>query len=189
MAEALKPLDPELVKVLVENHRRFRSFLAKRVGNDAVAEDLLQSSLRKAVEFPAASTETSSIVAWFYTILRNTLTDHYRAMAAEGRKQEQFLRELAAAGRTQQRAADEVEGAVCECMQGLLPTLKESYAEAIQKVDLGGGEIPAVARELGISENNLSVRLHRAREALRVSLERTCGTCTEHGCLNCSCGQ
>jgi len=185
--EALKPLDPSLVKVLVENHRSFRSFLAKRVGSDAVAEDLLQASMKKAIESPAESTETTSLVAWFYRILRNTLTDYYRSQAAEGRKNDGFLQELATEGRAHQAAMDEIEAAICECLSGLLPTLKDSYADAIKRVDLGGEPIPEVAKNLGISENNLSVRLHRAREALRVSLERTCGTCTEHGCLNCTC--
>jgi len=82
---------------------------------------------------------------------------------------------------------DEIEAAVCECMNGLLPTLKETYAELIRRIDLGGETISEVARDLGVTENNLTVRLHRARQALKTSLERTCGTCTEHGCLNCTC--
>jgi RNA polymerase sigma-70 factor (ECF subfamily) len=31
------------------------------------------------------------------------------------------------------------------------------------------------------------VRLHRARQALRNSLEQACGVCTKHGCLNRTC--
>lgn len=186
--EALKPLDEKLIATLVENHRNFRRFLAKRVGSDSVAEDLLQASLKKAIETPASATETSGIVAWFFTVLRNTLTDYYRAQAAEGRKHEGFLLDLVTEGRNQQKAADEIEAAVCECLNGLLPTLKDSYAEALRRVDLNGETITTVSKDLAISENNLSVRLHRAREALRISLERTCGTCTEHGCLNCTCG-
>jgi RNA polymerase sigma-70 factor (ECF subfamily) len=29
--------------------------------------------------------------------------------------------------------------------------------------------------------------LHRARAALRKQLVQTCGSCAEHGCLNCIC--
>jgi RNA polymerase sigma-70 factor (ECF subfamily) len=32
------------------------------------------------------------------------------------------------------------------------------------------------------------VRLHRARQALKRELERSCGTCATHGCLDCTCG-
>ncbi len=31
--------------------------------------------------------------------------------------------------------------------------------------------------------------LSRARAALKKKLEDTCGTCTEHGCLRCSCAE
>jgi RNA polymerase sigma factor (sigma-70 family) len=185
--EALKPVDDSLVDVLVENHKRFRSFLSKRVGSDAVAEDLLQISLSKAIENPAKNLESTTIVAWFYQILRNTLTDYYRSRDAEGRKNDGYLQALTAEGRDHQPSMEEIEAAICECMNGLLPTLRENYREVIRRVDLGGEPISQVARDLGISENNLSVRLHRAREALKVSLERACGTCTEHGCLNCTC--
>jgi DNA-directed RNA polymerase specialized sigma24 family protein len=39
----------------------------------------------------------------------------------------------------------------------------------------------------GITANNLTVRLHRARQRLRIELERTCRICSRHGCLDCSC--
>jgi len=44
-----------------------------------------------------------------------------------------------------------------------------------------------VAAELGVTPNNAAVRLHRARGALKKRLEQTCGTCTQHGCLDCTC--
>lgn len=44
-----------------------------------------------------------------------------------------------------------------------------------------------VAAELGITPGNAAVRLHRARHALRLRLQTTCGMCTEHGCLECVC--
>ena len=44
------------------------------------------------------------------------------------------------------------------------------------------------AEDLGITPNNATVRLHRARKALKRELERSCGTCATHGCLDCGCG-
>jgi RNA polymerase sigma-70 factor (ECF subfamily) len=46
-----------------------------------------------------------------------------------------------------------------------------------------------VAKRLRISPNNLGVRLHRARRALRGALMRFCSTCPTHGFLNCACEQ
>ncbi|MEP6891867.1 MAG: sigma factor-like helix-turn-helix DNA-binding protein, partial [Nitrospirota bacterium] len=69
----------------------------------------------------------------------------------------------------------------------LLPTLRSNYAELIRRVDLEEESPKLVAEELKISPSNLTVRLHRARQALRASLEQSCGICSTHGCLNCTC--
>jgi RNA polymerase sigma-70 factor (ECF subfamily) len=44
------------------------------------------------------------------------------------------------------------------------------------------------AEEAGISPSNAAVRVFRAREALRGQVSRSCGTCADHGCLDCTCG-
>jgi RNA polymerase sigma-70 factor (ECF subfamily) len=185
--EALEPLNEQAVSVLLENHRKFRAFLGKRVGSDAFADDLLQQSLKKALEHPAMAREETSILAWFYHILRSALVDHYRSRAAEEKKATQWVAVMLAQGETHIPAVDETQAALCACFTGLLPTLKPSYAELIQRIDLQEESVATVARDLGITEKNLYVRLHRARQALKVSLERACGTCTEHGCLHCTC--
>jgi RNA polymerase sigma-70 factor (ECF subfamily) len=44
------------------------------------------------------------------------------------------------------------------------------------------------AGEAGITADNASVRVFRAREALRKQVKTSCGPCADHGCLECSCG-
>ena len=73
-------------------------------------------------------------------------------------------------------------------MRRLLPKLKPEYAEIIERVDLREEPLAGVAGALGITPNNAAVRLHRARSGLRKQLERSCGTCATHGCLDCRCG-
>jgi DNA-directed RNA polymerase specialized sigma24 family protein len=65
--------------------------------------------------------------------------------------------------------------------------LKPEFANLLSKVEMQGRSVREVAEEEGISANNAAVRLHRARLALKSQLEKTCGTCTEHGCLDCTC--
>jgi RNA polymerase sigma-70 factor (ECF subfamily) len=69
-----------------------------------------------------------------------------------------------------------------------VPTLKPEYAEVLRRVDFDERDPATVARELGLSSTNMRVRLHRARQALREQLERSCGTCATHACLECACG-
>ena len=72
--------------------------------------------------------------------------------------------------------------------EALLPALRPEYADVLRRVDLAGERPAEVARALGLTANNAMVRLHRARKALRADLQRSCRTCADHGCLDCSCG-
>jgi RNA polymerase sigma-70 factor (ECF subfamily) len=174
---------PGVVEALVHNHRRFLSFLERRVGSRALAEELLQAAYVRTLEKGGELQEGEGAVAWFYRLLRNSLIDHYRRNAAESRALEHEAREGSEA------VEPELTQAICACIHDLLPALKPEYAEMVRQVDLEGRSVPEVAREAGITPNNAGVRLHRARQALKRQLERSCGTCASHGCLDCSCGK
>jgi RNA polymerase sigma-70 factor (ECF subfamily) len=74
-------------------------------------------------------------------------------------------------------------------MRTLLPNLEPEYAEVLVRADLEETPIGQVASDLGITTNNTTVRLHRARQALKREFKRSCGTCATHGCLDCPCGE
>jgi RNA polymerase sigma-70 factor (ECF subfamily) len=75
----------------------------------------------------------------------------------------------------------------CSCVRDFLETLKPAYARALQRVDLDGAAVRVYADEERITPNNAAVRLHRAREALKRQVARSCRTCSTHRCLDCSC--
>jgi len=77
---------------------------------------------------------------------------------------------------------------VCRCVISLAGTLKAEYADALQRIDVEGVAVKDYAESAGISASNAGVRVFRAREALRKQVARSCGTCAEHGCLDCTCG-
>ncbi len=180
--DALHPISPDVVDVLVENHRSFLSFLERRVGNRAVAEEILQSAYARAVDKGVPVDESEGAVRWFFAVLRNAVTDHYRRRAAEGRATKAVVDEG-----IPEITDPELRAEVCACFRRLLPTLREGYATILEQVDLEERAVSDVAEELGITPNNASVRLHRARAALRKQLERSCGVCATHGCLDCTC--
>ena len=181
---AALPASPEVVSVLVDNHRRFLSFLERRVASREIAEDILQDAFVRGLSRAGQLRDKDSVVAWFYRALRNALTDHYRMQRSERRIVSAEGIDLA-----DEPAVDpELMKTVCECAMALLDTLKPEYAEALRRVDLADVPVKDFAREQNVTPNNASVRLFRAREALRRQVERCCGTCAEHGCLDCSCG-
>ena len=178
--------DSGVLRVLVENHRRFLAFLERRVGSREAAEDILQDAFVRGLERASTVRDREAVVPWFYRLLRNALIDHYRRRDAEGRA----LDRAAAEGAEQPEAGpdQELEAAVCACVTALVETLKPEYRAAVRRVDLEGTSVAAFAREAGITPNNAGVRLHRAHQALKRQLERSCGTCATHGCFDCDCG-
>lgn len=167
---------------------KFRRFLAARLANEADADDLLQESLQRALQRGDSLQRGDRVVAWFYRILRNALTDHYRAKHRERKRFDQLLNEIGAAEvQAGQPASTDWETAVCACFRGLLPTLKPRYNELIRRVDLGGEDKNKVAVEMKMKPATLDVALHRARYALRDRLEVMCGACSRESCLACDC--
>ncbi len=177
------PPTPELISQLVRNHRQFRAFLEHRVGDASEAEDILQAAFLKSVGKGSTIRDSESVVAWFYRLLRNALIDHYRHRGAE----HAALARAAGLAIVTDGPEPAVERAICQCVNDLLPTINEDYAALLRRVDLEEASIADVAAETGMTPNNVRVKLHRARAALRKQLELLCGTCVEHGCLDCTC--
>lgn len=183
-AAELDPEAPEVLRVLVDNHARFLAFLERRVGSRHVAEDILQEAFVRSLDHTGSLRSAESATAWFYRVLRNAITDHFRRQDTQDRA----LDRLTAATEVGEAATDrDLEAVVCECVLSLVDTLKPEYATALRRVELDGMSVRSYAEETGITAGNAGVRLHRAREALRKQVVRCCGTCLEHGCFDCQC--
>lgn len=171
-------------RVLVEDHRELLAFLQQRLGSREDAEEALQSFMLRAIERSPTLREVRTVRGWLSRLLATAIADNRRAAAAR-RRREVFL-DTPHLGALQQEEA-EAEGTVCLCLYRLLPLLRPDYAEIIRRVDLEEERRSVVAGDLGITASNLSVRLFRARQALRRGLEKLCLTCPEHGYLDCNC--
>jgi len=183
---AALPDTPDVVRVLVENHDRFLGFLERRLGSREEAEDLLQEAFVRGLARAGSVRARESVVAWFYRLLRNAVIDHRRRRSAEARSLARL--EGASAEERAEPADAALMKVVCGCVLRLLDTLKPAYAAALKRVDVDGLAVTAYAREARITASNAGVRLHRAREALRNQVIKSCGTCTLHECLDCTCG-
>ncbi|HJV22280.1 MAG TPA: RNA polymerase sigma factor [Holophagaceae bacterium] len=174
-------LPPESVQALMAAREQFVRFLIPRMRSREAAEDLVQASLLKALKTEAPPRDAESSVAWFYSLLRNALVDHIRARHAEAKALERHALEL------DPLEEPELEQVACACIKALLPTLKEGEAKVLEAVDLQGLSPSAYAATQGVTANAMTVRLHRARKALREKVDLTCRTCAQHGCLDCRC--
>jgi RNA polymerase sigma-70 factor (ECF subfamily) len=182
--EPTRPLSDDVVRVLVDNHREFLSFVERRVGRRDLAEDILQAAFVRSLDQLDQLGEDEAIVAWFYRALRNATIDHHRRRGAADRALTRFATEL----ETSTQPLEAVREEVCRCVTRLAGTLKAEYAGALQRVEVEGASVAAFAAEAGITPSNAAVRLFRARQALRRQVTASCGTCAEHGCVSCTCG-
>jgi RNA polymerase sigma-70 factor (ECF subfamily) len=177
----------DVVQHVIENEPAFRAFLHKRLGNETIVEDVFHQCLLRAVERQHTVKNHESVVAWFFRILRNAVIDYYRSKASEEGRRRAFEKEAEVLQQQKVPPLDAVKTTICACLDEVVGTLRPSYGELIRRIDLGGESTAEVAKALHISTSNATVRLHRARQALRNSLEESCGVCTKHGCLNCTC--
>jgi RNA polymerase sigma-70 factor, ECF subfamily len=175
-------LSPEAVAQLVGGYREFLAFLERRVESRAAAEDILQSAFARGLE-RGVGVQEEKVVAWFYRVLRNSVIDHYRRRSTSAQAMEVWGRDFT----DSQKPGAELRQEICQCVSGLLTTLKPEYRDALRIMDLDEGMLSDLAQHSGITPENAAVRVHRARKALRRQVERACGTCAEHGCLDCCC--
>lgn len=164
---------------LVESRAHLVAYVASRVGDLTLAEDVVQDSLLKALRAAPALREEEKLVPWFRRIVENAITDVYRKRERRAVALERYRLE-----RAPRPAEDE---ALCLCFRALLPTLKDEYRVLIEALELEERDPDAVARQLGITRNNLNVRRHRARRQLRERLIAVCTACPEHGFHACDC--
>jgi RNA polymerase sigma factor (sigma-70 family) len=173
-----------MIETLLENHRAFLRFLERRVGDRQLAEDILQDAFAKVVDHPELAPDDEAIVPWFYRTLRNAATDQFRRRGAADRALAAFAREL----ETSATPPADLNAEICTCVSRLAATLKPEYAEALHAIDVNDTPVTVFAGTHGISPGNAGVRVFRARQALKKRVAESCGTCADHGCLNCSCG-
>ncbi len=168
-----------LLAELTARQGEYLAFLSARVPTPADADDLLQQSLLRAGDRLHTLRDPASLRAWFYRLLRRAVADHHARRA----RYEQRLDQLAVEVETQTPE----ETASCACSLGLLAELRPGYRKMLEAVDLEDRPLGEVAAELGISVNNATVRLHRARRALREALAEHCNTTSVRECQDCGC--
>jgi len=181
--EGLTELNPVAIRTLAEVHDTFLQFLRRNLRNDSDAEDVMGEFYLRVLTHAAQLRKDESAQAWLRRLLRSALSDWRRRAAARSRAEANFARKEAVAP----PPIDDLDRAVCLCLYKILPVLKPDYAEVLRRADLENETREALAAALGSTTGNITVRLHRARQALRRALQLSCETCPIHGYLDCGC--
>lgn len=156
----------------------FAQVILPRVGERAVAEDLLKATLVTAMEkLRGFAWQGCSVYFWLRRIAVNKVVDHYRAERRALRLCEALAREPEPACASEEGGSPEAalialqerrlnEARLRTAMQALNPR----YRQAVELRLVEERPREACARELGITVGNFDVVLFRALKALRKQL-------------------
>lgn len=173
---------PPLLDTLIANRARFLGYLAKRLGDPSLAEDVLQDALARSTERLSELRDEEALIGWFYRVLDNAILDQHRRSATKGRALEQLASEPESV-----EASPDDAPRPCKCVGKLAASLKPEYAKALQRMEVDEVAVKSFAEEEGLTRGTAAVRGFRAREALRSKVIATCGFCAANGCVDCSC--
>lgn len=176
---------PESVHaVMVEIQRDLLRMLTRRLGNQDEAADLLHDFYVKVLAHIGDVRDTEKLRGWMRRVLETTLVDYYRSQGRRRRGEAEFQL-MDTSSEDSMVGSEDLDLAICMCLYKLLPTLKSEYADILWRADLIGEPREKIAQDLGLSEGNVRVRLHRARQALKQRLQETCQICPIHGFSDC----
>ncbi|WP_422034817.1 RNA polymerase sigma factor [Roseibium sp.] len=142
-------------------------------------EDVLQLAALRAIERAGDLRDPALVLRWLYRVHANVAIDLSRKNASERR-----LREAMA---VEDEPVESRDKPVCGCSVALARQLGSNYASILDLVDISGKSLNQAAEALNISVNNATVRLHRARAALKKRLQEHCGVTSPSSCNDCKC--
>ena len=161
------------------------SFALSRTSKREISEDLVQETLLSAYQARDRFRGGSSERTWLVSILKRKVIDHYRKQSRNpesptdsfdmpfhkgGARDGTWISEHAPVSWDEEVLKDK-DGALMEVIQYCISLLAPKMAATFSMKTLEEISTEEICKELGISESNLWVILHRARLQLRECVE------------------
>jgi RNA polymerase sigma-70 factor (ECF subfamily) len=157
------------------------NFLARLVGDPALAEDLAQETFVKVFLKLDAFDVDRRFSSWIFTVARNTAIDYRRRRRLETVpiveddpiKARSASRQAERTAISTETPADTVERThLAEALDGALADLRPEYREAVLLHYLEGLTYDEIAEVFGVPAGTVKTHIHRARKELAVALAR-----------------
>jgi RNA polymerase sigma-70 factor, ECF subfamily len=163
--------------VVVAQSEQLTAFVRSRGGATVDADEIVQNAIARALEHADQLRDPARAEAWLGRVVRNVLIDELRSRQSP----------VLAVDELELYATDDDSTIDCGCVLVQAEELKPEYATILRRVIIDGIPVTQAARELGLTPNNATVRLHRARESLKERLKAHCNTTTVRSCSECGC--
>ena len=172
-------MDAEVQEIWQHIHTGLRSFIAKRVVNEAEADDIAQEVWLKMQRGLDGLKDQSRLISWIYQIARHAIIDHYRAPERRREMSAGLAADLEVyqSSSSRQKASEDSGQRRTElagCLRPMIERLSEEYRQAVVLVDLEGLTQQEAASQLGLSLSGMKSRVQRGRRQLKGMLEACC---------------
>lgn len=153
-------------------------FAYVRVGDRTTAEDLVQETFLAALQGGDRYAGEARVSTWLFAILRNKISDHFRAKGADVTSATEAVERSGSAGKGRGSRWDEDPARLVEerefwlVFQKCAGKVPEKLSEAYYLRDMERLSPKEVCEILEISPTNLSMRLYRARRFMRDCLDK-----------------
>ena len=172
--EALKDGSEHAFRCLFEQERdRLRNFVLKIVDDADEAENIVQETFAEAFRQIGDFRGEAKVSTWLFSIARHLAYGHLRKAKRRSYKEHDTIEFLRAEqdGGAAAATLDAVEASERkQIVHDALQELPEHSRRVVQLRDLEEQSTAETAEQLGLTEVNVRVRLHRARKQLREHL-------------------
>ena len=153
-------------------YARVRKFILASVKNESAADDLLQETFMKIQENLDSVRDPAKVSSWIFRVAHNLCQDHFRTLKKSS-SHEEVHEELVNLQETPVQKKME-QGEMSRCVQDQLNLLPESLRSVLIFSDVMEFSQREIADILGLTLENVKVRLHRARKKFKAILEEKC---------------
>ena len=152
-----------------ESRTRLKSFIAKRIDNEADAEDVLQNVFFKIHRNISELKDPEKLYAWVFQTTRNAIIDFYRERKLQTDSGDGIFDRI-----TVEPSEKDVEDEVLSWLEPMIGQLPEKYRDALLLTDIKGLTQKELSERLDISVSGAKSRVQRGREQLKETLLNCC---------------
>ncbi|MCL5057021.1 MAG: RNA polymerase sigma factor [Actinobacteria bacterium] len=166
-------MEKSFAEIYRENYQRVLLFIYSLSADRALAEDIAQEALIKAYRSLTSLREKSKIPFWLNKIAYNLSLDLKRKKSSQLISVDDELLAETLADLRKSITLEADQQIMSECVQNKLLLLPENYRITLL-LDIQGYSNREKAELLGCTLENAKIRLHRARQKMKVILGRDC---------------
>lgn len=148
---------------------RIRSFVASRVGDRQVAEDITQDVIVRSIASGALD-RVDNPIGWLIRSASNAVVDHFRTH----RRADTLDPDAHASEVIEDLDSDDTLRQLAACVQPMVAKLDAPYRDALTRIDIEGHTQQWAASEANLSLSGMKSRVQRARQQLKHLLTACC---------------